>query len=265
MSINKLFFNRTAKSFYQSSFSEAAKSAHRPYKRPYRASYGFIIFAIFVLVMSWEVQKMDAAIAGGAIPEEAIRLRILANSDKPEDQLVKRLVRDEVVNAMNGWAVGLKTIEEARTTIDANLPELERIVNHVLQNRGFDYGFKVELGQVEFPTKMYGNTVYPAGEYEALRITLGEAEGQNWWCVLFPPLCFVDAATGEGKQTDTAVKEAVVPVSAGATEVTVANAASDVSNASDASVQTASDAPEVKFFLFEMLEALLDWIASLFK
>ncbi|WP_108995032.1 stage II sporulation protein R, partial [Paenibacillus agaridevorans] len=178
--------------YYSSSFHYSAK----PYRFPYRKSYGFILMAIIVLIMSWESQKMDAALATGEIPTEAIRLRILANSDSAADQMVKRIVRDEIVKAMNGWATGPQNIEEARRTIQSKLPELETIVANVLKSRGFEYDSSAELGLVEFPTKMYGNKVYPAGQYEALLVTIGEGKGQNWWCVLFPPLCFVDAATG---------------------------------------------------------------------
>lgn len=236
-------------SFYRpSSFSYLSS---KPYRFPYRKSYGFIIIAILVLIMSWESQKMDAALAQGGIPEEAIRLRILAHSDSPSDQLVKRVVRDEIVKAMNGWAAGPQTIEEARDTIQSKLPEIQRIVKGVLESRGFAYEFSAQLGPVQFPTKMYGSKVYPAGEYEALLITIGEGKGQNWWCVLFPPLCFVDAATGE------------------ASAVAVSNDSDQEAGVKQTSASVAGDGegeapPKAKFFLWEMLKSLLDWIKSLF-
>jgi stage II sporulation protein R len=220
------------------------------YKFPYRKSYGFIVFALILLIMSWEAQQMDAAVAGGQIPQEAIRLRILANSDSPADQVVKRLVRDEIVKAMNGWVTGPQTIEEARQTIIANMPEIERITAEVLRSRGFDYSSSAELGMVPFPTKMYGNQVYPAGDYEALRITLGEGGGQNWWCVLFPPLCFIDSASGEASASTSAVA-----MQAGGVEQ---------NEQADAAAEQAA-APEAKFFIWEMIESLIDWIKSLFS
>ncbi|MGM0883948.1 MAG: stage II sporulation protein R [Bacillota bacterium] len=229
---------------YQS-VSLSSKS-FRPYKFPYRKSYGFIVFALILLIMSWEAQQMDAAVAGGQIPQEAIRLRILANSDNPADQVVKRLVRDEIVKAMNGWVTGPQTIEEARQTIIANMPEIERITAEVLRSRGFDYSSSAELGMVPFPTKMYGNQVYPAGDYEALRITLGEGGGQNWWCVLFPPLCFIDSASGQASAASSAVA-----------------AQADVESADAAAEQAA--APEAKFFIWEMIKSFIDWIKSLFS
>ncbi|MDQ6420994.1 stage II sporulation protein R [Paenibacillus sp. LHD-117] len=245
--------------YYSTSYHYSAK----PYRIPYRKSYGFIIMAIIVLLMSWESQKMDAAVATGDIPTEAIRLRILANSDSAADQMVKRIVRDEVVKAMNGWATGPQTIEEARKTIESKMPELESIVAGVLKSRGFAYTSSAQLGMVDFPTKMYGNKVYPAGQYEALLITIGEGKGQNWWCVLFPPLCFVDAATGEASAA------ADQPANATAdSDVQTAKAGSDFSDQGEAAElqqeQEKVEAPKAKFFIWEMLQKLFDWIKSLF-
>lgn len=244
----------------------------RPYKFPFRKSYGYILFVLILLLMSWETQQMDAAVASGQIPQEAIRLRILANSDSPMDQVVKRLVRDEIVKAMNSWVTGPQTIEEARQSIIAHMPEIERITEEVLQSRGFDYGSSAELGMVPFPTKMYGNEVYPAGDYEALRITLGEGAGQNWWCVLFPPLCFIDAASGEASALP-AVETAGLATAAAAGKdgaaVGVDDAKlskSDAKQTSDAGSTDPEDgAPEAKFFLWEMIKNLINWIKSLFS
>jgi stage II sporulation protein R len=132
-----------------------------------------------------------------AIPDQAIRLRILANSDTAEDQHVKHLVRDAVVQEIKSWVHRPKTIEEARKQIKAHLPKFQQIAEQVVRKHGYSYPVKVDFGQVPFPTKVYGNHVYPAGNYEAVRITLGEGKGGNWWCVLFPPLCFIDMGTGE--------------------------------------------------------------------
>jgi stage II sporulation protein R len=146
---------------------------------------------------SWDAGRSTAAFAAGDIPQDAIRLRILANSDTANDQWIKHKVRDAVVDQMNQWVGGPQTVEEAREMIRSRLPELETLVGDVLTQYGYTYGAQVELGKVPFPTKMYGDKVYPAGDYEALRISLGKGEGQNWWCVLFPPLCFVDAVSNE--------------------------------------------------------------------
>ncbi|MBB3110594.1 stage II sporulation protein R [Paenibacillus phyllosphaerae] len=236
----------------------------RTYSRfPYKKSYGYLFVILAILFMSWESQRADAAIAGGDIPTESIRLRILANSDSAVDQAVKRHVRDAVVAEMDRWIEGQSSIEQARLTIHAHMHDIERVVAGELAKRGFNYGFKAELGVVPFPTKMYGNKVYPAGEYEALRITLGSGEGQNWWCVLFPPLCFVDAVSGEASAAAVTTTASVEVTKDAA--VKDAGAANTASNA-DAAVSTGEQqAPEVKFFLWEMIESIISWIGGLFS
>ena len=127
------------------------------------------------------------------IPDDAIRLRILANSDNEEDQQVKHLVRDEVNSYINELVQYMNDIEEARETIRQHLPQIKEIVADTLKQLDDESDFDVEYGSnVSFPTKVYDRYVYPAGEYEAVLITIGEGKGANWWCVLFPPLCFLD-------------------------------------------------------------------------
>ncbi|WP_028988370.1 stage II sporulation protein R [Thermicanus aegyptius] len=157
------------------------------------------LFASFVvLILSWE-EQLDAQ---AVIPKQSIRLRILANSDDPIDQWIKRKVRDAVIDKVNGMAetLAVENFNQAKETIRRHLPEIEGAVQDTLDRYGFSYSFDVFLGKVPFPSKVYGGHVYPAGTYEALRITLGKGEGQNWWCVLFPPLCFVDVTTEKLEQ-----------------------------------------------------------------
>lgn len=160
-------------------------------------SYMYLFFAIVILLVSWEHNRAMAAVVETDIPADSIRLRILANSDSMADQALKRQVRDAIVDEMNGWVAGPTTLEEARAIVREKLPELEAVVGSQIQRNGYDYTYQVELGVVPFPAKMYGNKVYPAGDYEAVRVTIGAGAGQNWWCVLFPPLCFVNTAKGE--------------------------------------------------------------------
>jgi stage II sporulation protein R len=131
------------------------------------------------------------------IPDEAIRLRILANSDSEEDQALKRKVRDRVKAQIDTWVADLHSIDDARRIIQSRIPQLEQTVAQVLKEEGSEQSYKVEFGKhIKFPTKLYGNFLYPAGEYEAVLVTLGKGEGANWWCVLFPPLCFLDFSSG---------------------------------------------------------------------
>ncbi|SEN52144.1 stage II sporulation protein R [Mesobacillus persicus] len=131
------------------------------------------------------------------IPNEAIRLRILADSDSKEDQEIKRKVRDAVNAEITKWVEELVSLDEARTVIKEGIPELQKIAEEVVAEHGSNQSVKAEFNKVSFPTKLYGQFLYPAGEYEAVLITLGEGTGSNWWCVLFPPLCFLDFSNGE--------------------------------------------------------------------
>jgi stage II sporulation protein R len=199
------------------------------------------------------------------IPEESIRLRILANSDTPVDQWTKRQIKNVVVTQMNKWVDEPTSLEEAREIVNSRLPEIEQLIGKELQRLGFDYSYKAELAQVPFPTKMYGNRRYPAGEYEALRITLGQGNGQNWWCVLFPPLCFVDAVSGEKTASAVEASGNAVPVKAEAD----ADAGNDVTSnaaAADGSEFTVSadNTPEVRFFLWDVLMSLVNFFKGLF-
>lgn len=157
--------------------------------------YGFIVFALMMLIVSWEYQATQIVLAQSHIPEESIRLRILAHSDSPRDQWIKLKVRDEIVHHMREWVTDPQTIDDARAEVEHYVQAFEQLVGEVLQQYGFTYSFSVELAIVDFPTKIYGSKRYPAGDYEALRVVLGNGKGENWWCVLFPPLCFVDLTT----------------------------------------------------------------------
>lgn len=161
-----------------------------------------IIIIISLPIIGQSNQKMDAS-DYEVIPDDAIRLRILANSDSEKDQAVKRLVRDAVNKEINKWVEELTDIEQARMVIEANIPTLEEIVADVLEAEGANTTFTMKYAEdVTFPTKLYGSFIYPAGEYEAVLITLGEGQGENWWCVLFPPLCFLDFSNGISVQEE---------------------------------------------------------------
>lgn len=227
-----------------------------------RKSIALICFSMLILLMSWEGQKSDTAAAEGLIPQESIRLRILANSDSLGDQAVKRVVRDAVVEQMNGWVAELEqpeSLEEARAMVQLKLSDIEQRVGETLKASGKDYSYRVELGEVPFPTKIYGGAVYPAGDYEAVRVTLGAGAGKNWWCVLFPPLCFVDAGSGDALQKSASAK------TDDKNGVVSANASvGGDGEVNTAAVQLDPEEVEVRFFLWDMLVNLWNWIAGLF-
>ncbi|MBT2667757.1 stage II sporulation protein R [Bacillus sp. ISL-4] len=151
--------------------------------------------------------EMVGAEATKVIPDEAIRLRILANSDAEKDQAVKRLIRDEVNEDITKWVEELTSLDEARDVITSHLPDIQATAEAVIKEQGMEQSVKVDFGQAEFPTKLYGQYLYPAGDYEAVIITLGEGEGANWWCVLFPPLCFLDFSNGTAVSQSPIVEE----------------------------------------------------------
>lgn len=174
-----------------------------------------------VLVHLYGQQTNAGANAVVAIPDEAIRLRILANSDADKDQQLKRKVRDAVNAQINGWVAELTSVDEAKRVIRSHLPEIEQTVARVLREEQSSQSYHVQFGSVQFPTKVYGNYVYPAGTYDALLITLGEGKGANWWCVLFPPLCFLDFSNGDGSPAGTnepVSAESVRSMEAGSTQ-----------------------------------------------
>lgn len=162
-----------------------------------------IILSIGTLLSLYIPKNEVTADEAIVIPNEAIRLRILANSDLEVDQELKREVRDEVNAAITEWVAELTSVEAARDLIQSRLPEIKAIAEEVLEKNGSNQSVKTDFGKVEFPTKLYGEFLYPAGEYEAVLVTLGSGEGANWWCVLFPPLCFLDFSNS------VAVKEGV--------------------------------------------------------
>lgn len=131
------------------------------------------------------------------LSDSMIRLHIIANSNEPFDQLVKLRVRDAVIDYMNDKMCEINTKEDVKDYLSAKKGEMEAVANSVLISEGFDESARVTFGRFPFPTKKYGNMILPAGYYEALRIELGEAKGENWWCVMFPPLCFVEDTKGE--------------------------------------------------------------------
>ena len=125
-----------------------------------------------------------------------IRLHVIANSDSPEDQALKRDVRDVILNYMKDKYTVTKNVEETKLLIKENLNEIQGLAAKEIQRQEKNYSVDAMFGSYPFPTKVYGDITLPAGNYEALRVVIGKGEGANWWCVLFPPLCFVDATHG---------------------------------------------------------------------
>lgn len=142
------------------------------------------------LVISVLLSIISFGASCGEIRQDVLRMHVIANSDSAEDQAVKLKVRDAVLEAGEDLFDGTLTAEGAEQVLDSDIERLQNAAQNVLTENGFDYGVRVEIGKDYFNTRTYdGEVTLPAGEYEAVRVILGEGKGQNWWCVMFPPMC----------------------------------------------------------------------------
>lgn len=135
------------------------------------------------------------------IYDTVVRLHVLANSDSEADQALKLKVRDAVLEVSAPMVEDCATQAEAVETLTTHLTELEAAASAVIAAEGYDYPVTVLLGEEDYPTRTYESCAFPAGTYVSLRVCIGEAEGQNWWCCLFPPLC-LSAATAKQDNED---------------------------------------------------------------
>jgi len=143
------------------------------------------------------------------IPDEAIRLRVIANSNSIEDQYIKKEVKKEIEQILNQKLVSLNTIEESRTMIKENIEYLKNYLENYLKEKNYEKTLNINYGKNYFPKKEYKGISYKEGYYESLVITLGNGKGDNWWCVLFPPLCLLDAKEKEEVEYKFFVKELI--------------------------------------------------------
>lgn len=130
------------------------------------------------------------------ISSSVFRFHVLANSNSEEDQNLKLLVRDNVLAYVNTLVDTSMTKDEVISTLEKNKDSIYLIANSTIEDAGYNYSVNISIGNFLFPTKSYGDISLPSGYYDGLRIEIGEAKGNNWWCVMFPPLCFVDVSTG---------------------------------------------------------------------
>ena len=153
-----------------------------------------LVLSIFIMSFTYIVHPLvkEYVESKEGYKDEIIRFHIRANSDRDEDQELKLKIRDEILKEMGDKFKDTVDLDESREIIVANMKAMKTITEDVIKREGEDYSVEITLGQDNFPTRKYGNLVFPAGDYETLLITLGEGSGQNWWCVMFPPLCFVD-------------------------------------------------------------------------
>lgn len=151
-----------------------------------------ILLSVFILISA--ISYVDAV--SNNIADSVFRLHIIANSDSEEDQNLKLKIRDELLSYMNSISENSINKEETIKIAEEHIQEFKHIAEKVIRENGFNYDVNIEIGKANFPTKYYGDITLPAGIYDALKVQIGEANGKNWWCVMFPPLCFVDVSTG---------------------------------------------------------------------
>ncbi len=130
------------------------------------------------------------------LPENVLRLHVVANSDSSEDQALKLAVRDAVLAQANRWCQNAATMEEANAQVCLHLEGITQAAEEVVKAQGFPYPVKAQVGEMYFPTRQYQDFALPAGRYRALRVTIGQGKGKNWWCMVFPALC-LPAAQGQ--------------------------------------------------------------------
>jgi stage II sporulation protein R len=245
---------------------------------------GPAILLFFLLLVGGTalIAQTNPAYAGNnmePIPDEAIRIRIIAQSDSAKDQAIKRGVRDRVAALIETWGRMPTTLGGAKTFLEARLPEVQQAADEALKAQKAPYGASIELSEVPFPAKTFQGKAYPAGKYEALRITLGQGSGANWWCVLFPPLCLTAATAKDDEASERASAEPaktsaksnvhateLVGKAGAANGKTVgAKASSAQSQVGADDAQTSEEKPHAEFFLVVLLKKLFAWIASLFS
>ena len=160
-----------------------------------KSLYVWSLLSLFIFVaVGWGFllyqSKQNLPVSLGK--EDLIRLHVLANSDSTSDQQLKLKVRDGIIAYLAPYLEHTATKADAKQIVLEHKNQLTDVAAQILAMNGVDYPIDIQVGLFDFPVKSYGSLVLPAGKYEAVRVLVGRAEGKNWWCVLFPPLCFVD-------------------------------------------------------------------------
>ncbi len=152
----------------------------------------FLLLSLYTLICAFSyVQAVSSDISNSVF-----RLHVIANSNSDEDQTLKYKVRDSLLNYMNNICKNCSSKEEAINLVTIHQEEFKQIALETIKNEGYSYNINIEIGNFEFPTKQYGDISLPAGFYDALKVEIGNANGRNWWCVMFPSLCFIDVSSG---------------------------------------------------------------------
>ena len=163
-----------------------------------------LILVIFVIVSFYFLLGHVSSLV---IPSDALRIRVIANSNSEYDQNIKNIVRNDIQNQMYELLKDTKGVEQARNIIYNNLDNIDNEINNILKSLNYNLSYDINYGLNYFPSKEYKGIIYKEGYYESLVVTLGEGKGDNWWCVLFPPLCLIEAEESDEVEYTSFVKE----------------------------------------------------------
>lgn len=156
----------------------------------------WIILIILICLYTFFCAYSYVQAVSNDLKNSVFRLHVIANSDCEEDQNLKYVVRDNLLKYMNEICKECSSKEDAIKIANLHINDFKQIAENTINKEGYSYNVDVEIGEFKFPTKEYGDISFPAGLYDALKVKIGKAEGHNWWCVMFPPLCFVDISSG---------------------------------------------------------------------
>ena len=151
-----------------------------------------ILFTIYILICAYSY----VSAVSHDLSSSVFRLHIIANSNSVEDQNLKYIIRDKLIEYMNKLCSSCQNKDEVIQIAYQHIDDFKSIAEKTEKEHGFDYPINIEIGNFEFPTKQYGDISFPSGYYDALKVKIGKSSGQNWWCVMFPPLCFINPTTG---------------------------------------------------------------------
>ena len=156
--------------------------------------YFIITILLLLYFLIYSISYANNSISD--LSNSIFRLHVIANSDSQEDQDLKYKVRDNLISYMNNICKNASSKKEAIEISNNHINDFYNIAKETIEENGYNYDVKISIGNYSFPTKVYGDINLPAGYYDALKVDIGKAKGKNWWCVMFPSLCFVDVSNG---------------------------------------------------------------------
>ena len=150
------------------------------------------LFALFIIINAFSY----AVAINNSLASNLFRLHVVANSNSYQDQTLKYIVRDNILQYINENSSHLSSVNDVIIFAENNIDEIKIVAQNTIYDNGFSYPVNIKIGNFRFPTNHYGNISFPPGFYNALKVKIGNGYGDNWWCVMFPPLCFVDVSSG---------------------------------------------------------------------